>query len=403
MTIWSARPVPYGRDGPASDRGGALMSRTRILGVFAHPDDEVFVAGGTLAKYVARGAEAMVLCATRGDAGQIRDARVATRHTLAAVREQELRAACAILGVQHVVCLDYKDGRLRETDFEAIAGSVVEAIREFRPDAVITFGEDGAYGHPDHVTISGATTRAFGLSPDGTYGHGTPHAPAALYHSHFARSRVLMLDRLARWLVGLETRFRGSSEFVQSLSLFAEESTTLRYAGDFIEVRWFPAGSYIVEQGEIGKSLFLIVSGQVQVAEEQTPGQLHTLRHLGPGEFFGELALVFEQPRSAHAIAVDTVTCLVFSAAPPTLFTGRGATASLTDVPTAERADWPGEQPTTCIDVSAHVDQKIRAIAAQRSQFPIQPDLFPRSMLHEMLDREYFVRVSPPRELESEL
>ena len=91
----------------------------RILGVFAHPDDEVFVAGGTLAKYAASGAEAMVLSATRGQAGQIRDAHAATRHTLGSVREQELRRACAILGVQQVVCLDYADGGLREADFDS--------------------------------------------------------------------------------------------------------------------------------------------------------------------------------------------------------------------------------------------------------------------------------------------
>jgi hypothetical protein len=210
-----------------------------------------------------------------------------------------------------------------------------------------------------------------------------------------------MLDRLARWLVGLETRFRGSAEFVQSLSLFAEESTTLRYAGDSIEVRWFPSGTYIVEQGELDRSLFLIISGAAQVAEEPIQGELRPLRRLGPGEFFGELRLVSERPRSAHVIAVDTVTCLVFSPGPATLFTARGASA--TDPEPAHQDDWPGEHPTTCIDVSAHLDQKIAAIAAQRTQFPIRPDLFPRSMLHEMLDREYFVRVLPPPELDSAL
>src|SRR5215471_8085033 len=88
----------------------------RILGVFAHPDDEVFCAGGTLARYVAEGAEAMVVSATRGEAGQIRDAAVATRRTLGAAREAELRESCARLGVQHVVCLDHVDGRLRDSD-----------------------------------------------------------------------------------------------------------------------------------------------------------------------------------------------------------------------------------------------------------------------------------------------
>jgi LmbE family N-acetylglucosaminyl deacetylase len=338
----------------------------------------------------------MVYSATRGQAGQIRDASAATRHTLGAVRERELREACAILGVQHVVCGDYLDGGLRDADFDGVVRSVVEVMRDFRPDVVITFGEDGAYGHPDHVTISAAATRACTDAFAAAEG-------ARLYHSHFARSRLLMLDRLAKWLVSLETRFRGGPEFVRSLSLFAEESTTLRYAGDFIEVRWFPAGTYIIEQGEVGTSLFLIVSGAVQVAEEPVPGQLRELRRLGPGEFFGELALVYEQPRSAHVIAVDAVTCLVFSPAAPTLFTGRGPAASLTDPADAERADWPGEQPTTVIDVTAHVDQKIRAIAAHRTQFPIQPELFPRPMLQEMLGREFFVRVLPPREVGSAL
>jgi LmbE family N-acetylglucosaminyl deacetylase len=383
--------------------GDASTDRRRILAVFAHPDDEVFAAGGTLAKYVARGHEAMVYSATSGQAGQIRDASAATRHTLGPVREQELRRACAILGVQHVVCHNYMDGALREADFDELVRSVADVMRGFEPDVVITFGEDGAYGHPDHVTISAATARAFALVHDGAEPRKRPNGPARLYHSHFARSRVLMLDRLARWLVSLEVRFRGGPEFVRSLSLFAEESTTLRYAGDFIEVRWFPAGTYIIEQGEIGKSLFLIVSGAVQVAEERTPGELRTLRQQGPGEFFGELALVYEQPRSAHVIALDAVTCLVFSPGAPTLFTGRGPAASLTDPADAERADWPGEQPTTAIDVSAFVDQKIRAVAAHRSQFPIEPELFPQSMLQEMLGREFFVRVVPPRELEADL
>src|SRR5712692_3756442 len=100
--------------------GDASTDRMRILAVFAHPHDEVFAVGGTLAKYAARGDEAMVFSATRGQAGQIRDASAATRHTLGSVRDQELRRACAILGVQHVVCADYMDGALREADFDEL-------------------------------------------------------------------------------------------------------------------------------------------------------------------------------------------------------------------------------------------------------------------------------------------
>src|SRR5215467_3932274 len=84
----------------------------RLLGVYAHPDDETFCAGGTLAKYVAAGAEAMVVSMTQGEAGQIRDAQAATRRTLGQVRAEELRRACQELGVQHVRCLTYGDGTL---------------------------------------------------------------------------------------------------------------------------------------------------------------------------------------------------------------------------------------------------------------------------------------------------
>src|SRR5215211_7951968 len=101
----------------------------RILGVFAHPDDEVFCAGGTLAKYAAAGAEIMVVSSTRGQAGQIRDARVATRRTLGQVREVELHLSGARLGVEHSVCWDYGDGTLKDLDPEVLVRDVVAVIR----------------------------------------------------------------------------------------------------------------------------------------------------------------------------------------------------------------------------------------------------------------------------------
>jgi LmbE family N-acetylglucosaminyl deacetylase len=90
---------------------GSGTRRPRLLGVFAHhPDDETFCAGGTFARYAKDGAEIMVVSATRGQAGQIRDARAGTRRTIGAVRESELRLACERLGVAEVRCWDYPDG-----------------------------------------------------------------------------------------------------------------------------------------------------------------------------------------------------------------------------------------------------------------------------------------------------
>ena len=162
-TISSGQPIS-GLARPAGPRllddGVPPGGRCRLLGVFAHPDDETFCAGGTFARYAGQGAEIMVVSATRGQAGQIRDAAAGTRRTIAAVREAELRLACERLGITTVRCLDHVDGTLADAGFPALVEEVAEVIGEFRPDIVITFGPDGGYGHPDHVTISAATTAA---------------------------------------------------------------------------------------------------------------------------------------------------------------------------------------------------------------------------------------------------
>lgn len=362
------------------------MSAPRILGVFAHPDDEVFCVGGSLAKYAAAGSEAMVVSATRGEAGQIRDAEVATRRTLGTVREQELRAACAALGVRQVRCLDYLDGNLEEAERGELVTAVAEIINEFRPDVVVTFGPDGAYGHPDHIAISDATTEAF----DAVLEAGSSRR---LYHSHFPRSRLLLVDRLADWLVQFNFGFAGVKDFTRAFSLFAEESTTLRYASDHIEVSWFPPGVYIVEQGEPAEDLYLILSGRVEVRHEAEDGRVEVLRQMGPGQFFGEIGVAVTKARTANVVALDSVTCMVFSPGAPTAFAGRGGVSQLpgSRAPEFEHSD----NATTVIDVTAFVGSKIAAIAAHRSQFAIEPDTFPRSVLEEMMGTEYFVRLHP--------
>lgn len=370
-----------------------MTPQRRLLGVFAHPDDEVFCAGGTFARYCAEGVQAMVVSATRGEAGQIRDATVATRATLGEVREAELRRACAELGVGEVCCLDYLDGTLADVGTDVLADAVGGIIQEFEPDVVVTFGSDGAYGHPDHIAISDAVTAAaqrFG--PTGT----------RLYHSHFPRSRLLLRQRLAQWLVDLGQRFRGSADFALALSLFALESTTMRLAGDDVDVRWYPSGVAIVEQGEPSTALFFVISGEVEVIREDGDGSRHLLAKLGAGEFFGQLGIVGRKTRSAHVVAASTVTCLVLAADEPELYAGRGPEARLVgSVDGDERLAKRDTSATTAIDVRDHVDVKLRAIAAHRSQYPITPDMFPRGMLVDMFGMEYFTRILPADPLES--
>jgi LmbE family N-acetylglucosaminyl deacetylase len=387
----------------------SAASGLRLLGVFAHPDDEVFCAGGTFARYAKTGAEIMVVCATRGEAGQIRDAGLATRRTIAAVREQELRSACDRLGVRHVRLLDHRDGELPDLDFDSLAGEIVTVVREFRPDIVVTFGPDGGYGHPDHVRISEATTAACVAAGDGTRYREqltvgpAPHAPGRLYHAHFPPRGMLLMQRLAQWLVGRDARFTGSPEFGHALLLLAEQTATMRYVRDHSQVRWFPAGSYVLEQGEPSDGLFLVLNGSVEVRQEDAAGCTTLLRRQGPGEFFGELGVAGQRPRSAHIVAAEDVTCLVLTPATPEPFAGRGQRAryagTLTHVP--DRVD-PGPA-TAHLDVSEFVAAKVDALCAYRSQYSLEPGMLPEPILREIYGQEYFVQVLPRRSLDTEL
>ena len=374
--------------------------KLRVLGIFAHPDDETFCAGGTLAKYAACGAETMVVSFTQGDAGQIRDAQVATRRTLGKVREQELHQACKLIGVQNVRCLDYMDGTLNDVDSRPLIGHVVQTIRTFQPDVVLTFGQDGAYGHPDHVAISLATTEAFRLAGDGQefpeqIASGLlPHTPLELYQCHFPRNPLLLMDHLVQWLNKLDTRFRGTPDFIQGLKLFSSASTTLGYNSDHIEVEWYPPGFHIIEQGEPAMSLYLILSGHAEVVQENSGRGIRKLGQRGPGEFVGEAELAYGRPRDADVVALEDVTCLVFSPGEPTAFAGRGAEAQFAIA--EEDSEDASIAATTCIDVSEYVPQKVAAVAAYRTQYRISADMLPQETFRNMLGRECFERIHTP-------
>jgi LmbE family N-acetylglucosaminyl deacetylase len=354
----------------------------RLLGVFAHPDDEIFCAGGTLAQWSDAGNETMVVSATRGEAGQIQDAIAATRQTLGAVRERELRAACALLGVARVECLDYRDGMLAEVDQAQLASDVAAIIREYQPDVVVTFGQDGGYGHPDHIAISLATKRACEL-----ISRENGWAPQ-LYYSAFPKHHTLMCESLAQWLVSRDTAFRGSTEFVRALALLAEESATMGYADDAVQVQWFPAGFSIVEQGERATSLHLIISGHVKVIAEGGEEMLRVDQTLGPGQFFGAEALFARRAHATSCVATDTVTCLVISRQAPTAFAGRGIDPHLTGMTVLTAADERSQ--LISMNVMASLHRKVRALAAHRTQFAISPEMLAITPLWNAMAFEYF-------------
>ena len=169
------------------------MAQLRMLVCFAHPDDEAFPVGGTLATYAARGVDIRLVCATLGEEGEIRQPGSATRETLAEVRHQELRCSCLALGIQEPVVLDYRDSGMAGAaanghprafvgaNGEDVVDRLVEEMRQFRPQVVLSFGPDGLYGHPDHIAISNHTTAAFKRVMEGDGGVGSH--PLSLFYS----------------------------------------------------------------------------------------------------------------------------------------------------------------------------------------------------------------------------
>ena len=137
----------------------ALAGRT-VLGIFAHPDDESLACGGTLARLADAGCRVVVVCASRGEAGSISDPALVPDGDLGGVRVRELRDAAAVLGVADVIVLDHPDGDLRWDDVPELHAEIVALLQRYRPDAVITFAEDGLYWHLDHIGVHERTYTA---------------------------------------------------------------------------------------------------------------------------------------------------------------------------------------------------------------------------------------------------
>jgi LmbE family N-acetylglucosaminyl deacetylase len=187
------------------------MSTKRLLGVYAHPDDEGGI-GGTILHYNTLGVEAGLVVATRGEVGEISDPALATAENLGLVREGEMRAAAEALGVKHLWFLGYRDsgmaGTPENTDPRAFAqasaadvvGKLVAIIRQFRPQVLVTFDETGGYGHPDHIAIYRHTTSAFYAAADAVQypEHGPAHMVSKLYYSSFPRSFIRQIGEFMR-------------------------------------------------------------------------------------------------------------------------------------------------------------------------------------------------------------
>ncbi len=186
------------------------MSTKRLLGIFAHPDDEGSMSGAIL-QYNIASVETGLVCATRGEVGEIADPALATPENLGEVREREMRAAAEMLGVRNLWFLGYRDsgmaGTAENQDPRAfnqasaaeVVGKLVGIIRQFRPQVMVTFDESGGYGHPDHIATYRHTTSAFYAAADAVQypEHGPAHMVSKLYYTAFPRS---IIREMGEWL-----------------------------------------------------------------------------------------------------------------------------------------------------------------------------------------------------------
>lgn len=133
----------------------------KYLFIFAHPDDETFTSGGTIAKLTKSGNIVKVISATKGEAGDLGDPPVSSRDKLGEIRVKEQLAAAKILGVNEVFFLNLPDGTLAKLRNEELVISILSIIKKEIPDTVVTFDKNGVSNHPDHIAISKAATVAY--------------------------------------------------------------------------------------------------------------------------------------------------------------------------------------------------------------------------------------------------
>ena len=193
----------------------------KILSVLAHPDDESFGMGGTLAHYAKQGVEVHLICATKGEAGSVDPEFLEGYDSIASRREAELLCAAEHLGLKNVHFMGYCDSGMEgspenehpnafiNVPFEVITEQVVEYIREFKPDVVLTFDPVGGYHHPDHIYIQKAATEAFKAAGDpGQFPEaGEAFQPDKLYYHIFPRGFVRTAVRALKLLGQDPTKF----------------------------------------------------------------------------------------------------------------------------------------------------------------------------------------------------
>jgi LmbE family N-acetylglucosaminyl deacetylase len=277
------------------------MTNLRVLATYGHPDDEGQVTG-TLARFIQEGAQVTLVCATRGEVGEISNPELATPETLGYVRELELRSAMSQIGLRDVRFLPYRDSGMDGTPdnedprclhvqpAEVVVGQLVFLLREIRPHAVFTWDPNGGYGHPDHTAVHRHTLAAFESAGDpGAFPEsGEPWQPKELYWGARTMKRFagMFLELERRGLLPEPIDPERRKRFETAMHEADPPSCLVHDVSDLVEQKRAAAGMHRTQFGE--NSIF------ARIPEEFRQ------------QFYGEERFFRARPDGRHAESPET-------------------------------------------------------------------------------------------------
>ena len=226
-----------------------MKQSEKILVVLAHPDDESFGMGGTLALYADRGYEIHYICLTRGEAGEVDPKFLENYDSIADLRTAELLAAAGHLGLAHVEFFDYCDSGMVGSKANGDASSLINApkaevverlvsyMRDFKPDIVLTFDPEGGYKHPDHIYAHQVTVEAFGKSGDSDEfpNLGVAYQPKKLLFHFFPKKFFRFLVRMLKFF-GRNTSNYGKNKDIDLDEIVSSPDYPAHYKIDYRSV-----------------------------------------------------------------------------------------------------------------------------------------------------------------------
>jgi len=240
--------------------------------ITAHPDDETFGMGGTIAKYATEGCHISVVCATRGEAGEADPALLSQYESMAALRESELRSAVKVLGVEQLTFLEYRDSGMPgsadndhpqafiQTPLAETATKIAILIRKLQPQIVLTFDPMGGYGHPDHIHTYRSVVQALQLSADEKIDLNglAPFHPPGVYLHTFPRKMMRIVIKLMPLFGKDPTKFgkNGDIDFTAILQEDFPIHARIRY-GKVARIREEAAACYRSQGGDKQSGYFL--------------------------------------------------------------------------------------------------------------------------------------------------